>query len=1046
MKRRRLSSSDTIEVVEEQDIKEEIKEEIEVEAEDVEIEVREDVREVVEVGIEVVRDEIECQADVICVQGPDTDDSIVVEGDSDGDSREIRAATAPVLPVSRRMTRSSRSCITVAHPPTSPLSSPPPDDIVESPLSFKELHRNRIEGMTTVPPSSSPLSSPPPVLFDPYDATSSDDHSAHSTSPSETDDSPPSTNPFSASQSSGRALPNMKGKDMFDASIWSDPLRTSIFYQFATSLRQKSKDAEPTVSHRFIKHLRDRGKLVRCYTQNIDQIEEKVGLSTCLHEGPGSRGRFSRKSTATINQLAMMVEETTIGVDPSIEKSQQSSDESSQQTQPSSDGIRTPNTGDTDQSPSDTPKADQLRRDLRPGVECVYLHGSLQRLRCFLCGRVCDWDDRETETLSGQQPECPFCVCATIAREEKGKRALGVGKLRPDIVLYGEEHPNSHLISPIITHDLALCPDILLILGTSLRVHGLKFMVREFAKAVHSKGGKVVFVNFTKPPESSWGDVIDYWIEWDCDAWVADLQDKIPRLWKAPEPPKPKRKREEGASDDGSNKRIRKYAKNPSALRPTKAVACVQVLRILDGLHKTTGAPPRTPMKVRATQPAPAPKAAITVKNADDQRNTARMIPSDTTKIKVEDVPTTGKKVRKPRPRRARMSAPGVLQPSQPEDATSTPNDGRTLRSGSVQPPKIPRLTGNGFELIKKKFVPRPLMEPEPQQSPSMPEPQPWTPSVLNPQPSTPSILRPQPSQRSLPRPQSSQRSHSQPQQSRRSLPGPSMPEHHLPEPVLSIGAFIKSNPRSRKRKNVFGEASPSADGGDAGAGSKPPVIWSAPVRGWAYEVVPEPPKLQLPDSQGYSPPHTRSGHKRPTPIEPSRIHQPLPEPPSDRSPTATAATELHQPYGSPLASYQHHHVLASDLQPLRPMSNNPQRTLHAEAYKLHDPLLDCFPRPTPPHSPLSPPPPSQRLPEPPAEQENSRRITRSSVAPVEQLKRIAPRLTVPEDAARRPRSPEDLMAAETLAGMGRLRQPPPATRLRDWGDHWPLHGVQSGL
>lgn len=1011
-------------------------------------------------GIELVRDEIECQGDVICVQDLNTEDSIVVEGD--GDSREIRAATAPVLPVSRRTTRSSRSCITVAHPPTSPLSSPPPDDIVESPLSFKKLHRNRIEGMTTVPPSSSPLSSPPPGLFDPYDATSSDGQSAHSTSPSETDDSPPSTNPFSASQSSGRALPNMKGKDMFDASIWSDPLRTSIFYQFATSLRQKSKDAEPTVSHRFIKHLRDRGKLVRCYTQNIDQIEEKVGLSTCLHEGPGSRGRFSRKSTATINQLAMMVEETTIGVDSSMEKSQQSSDESSQQTQPSSDGTRTPNTGDTDQSPSDTPKADQLRRDLRPGVECVYLHGSLQRLRCFLCGRVCDWDDRELETLNGQQPECPFCVCATIAREEKGKRALGVGKLRPDIVLYGEEHPNSHLISPIITHDLALCPDILLILGTSLRVHGLKFMVREFAKAVHSKGGKVVFVNFTKPPESSWGDVIDYWIEWDCDAWVADLQDKVPRLWQAPEPPKPKRKREEGASDD-SNKRVRKYAKNPSALRPTKAVACVQVLRILDGLHKTTGAPPRTPMKVRATQPAPPPKAAITVKSADNQTNTTTNLPSDTTtKIKVEDVPTTGKKVRKPRPRQGRMSAPGVLGPSsQPEDATSTPNNGRTLRSGSVQPPKIPRLTGNGFELIKRKFVPRPLMEPEPQPSLSLPEPQPSMPSTVHPQPSTPSLPRPQPPQHSLPRPQPSHRALSQPQASRRSLPAPSLPRPHLPEPVSSIGAFIKSNPRSRKRKNVFGEGSPSADRGDAEAGvkSEAPVIWSAPVRGWAYEVVPEPPKLQLPDSQGYSPPHTRSGHKRPTPIEPSRIHQPLPEPPSDRSPPTP---QPHQPHGSPLASGQHPH-LASHLRPLRPMSNNPQRTLHIEAYKLQDPLIDHFPRPTPPHSPITPPPPSKRLPAPPAEQENSRRITRSSVAPVEHLKRILPRLsaaptaeqprrmasrlTVPEDAARRPRSPEDLMAAETLAGMGRPRQqPPPAPSLRRWGEHWPSHGVQSGL
>ncbi|KAF3352551.1 Protein bli-3 [Verticillium dahliae VDG1] len=253
-------------------------------------------------------------------------------------------------------------------------------------------------------------------------------------------------------------------------------------------------------------HLRDRGKLVRCYTQNIDQIEEKVGLSTSLQQGPGSRGRFSRKSAGGFSA-------------------------------PSSQGGE----GEANES--------IVKRDAaNGGVECVFLHGSLQSLRCFLCGRICEWDEggRSVETLSGRQPECPHCVGATVAREERGKRALGVGKLRPDIVLYGEEHPNAHLIDPLVKHDLALYPDSLLILGTSLKVHGLKVLVREFAKTVHSKGGKVIFVNFTKPSESSWGDIIDYWIQWDCDAWVSNLQERVPLLWlppgtKLPVPGKKKR-------------------------------------------------------------------------------------------------------------------------------------------------------------------------------------------------------------------------------------------------------------------------------------------------------------------------------------------------------------------------------------------------------------------------------------------------------------------------------------------------------------------------
>ena len=59
-------------------------------------------------------------------------------------------------------------------------------------------------------------------------------------------------------------------------------------------------------------------------------------------------------------------------------------------------------------------------------------------------------------------------------------------------------------------------------MGTSLRVHGLQTMVREFAKAVHSRDGKVIFVNLSQPAESAWKDVIDYWVEMNCDTWARD--------------------------------------------------------------------------------------------------------------------------------------------------------------------------------------------------------------------------------------------------------------------------------------------------------------------------------------------------------------------------------------------------------------------------------------------------------------------------------------------------------------------------------------------
>ncbi|ELR07007.1 hypothetical protein VC83_06774 [Pseudogymnoascus destructans] len=347
------------------------------------------------------------------------------------------------------------------------------------------------------------------------------------------DVSPEAVNePIFSSQASGRStgsrqsLPNMKGKDLFDSIIWTDKLTTSIFYTFISSLRQKIlKDVTSTTdTHKFIRALRDGGRLVRNYTQNIDMLERREGLCTELERGTGTRGRFNpklRKEARTQNKK-----------------------------------------GGTQDS----------------GVEVVHLHGSLDFLRCGLCARLANWedDDRHVTTLAGEAPECPWCSENSAKREGKGRRSLAVGRLRPDIVLYGEEHPSAHLVGPLITHDLSLSPDMLLILGTSMRVHGLKVMVREFAKAVHGRGGSVVFVNQTKPPDSIWGDVIDYWVEWDCDAWVADLKQRRDDIWL------PQGTKVEVPKDD-------KTPKNPSAMRQDHLNGAHLQWKILLSLRQLTG-------------------------------------------------------------------------------------------------------------------------------------------------------------------------------------------------------------------------------------------------------------------------------------------------------------------------------------------------------------------------------------------------------------------------------------------------------------------------
>src|SRR5271169_4550233 len=119
-------------------------------------------------------------------------------------------------------------------------------------------------------------------------------------------------------------------------------------------------------------------------------------------------------------------------------------------------------------------------------------------------------------------------------REAKGKRGMSVGLLRPNIVLYGEEHPSNHLLAPFVPFDLGSKPEVLVIMGTSLKVFDLQKIVKDFAKQIHSRKngkGKVIFVNRTKPAESVWEDVIDRYVAMECDDWVRDLRVRREDLW-----------------------------------------------------------------------------------------------------------------------------------------------------------------------------------------------------------------------------------------------------------------------------------------------------------------------------------------------------------------------------------------------------------------------------------------------------------------------------------------------------------------------------------
>lgn len=109
-------------------------------------------------------------------------------------------------------------------------------------------------------------------------------------------------------------------------------------------------------------------------------------------------------------------------------------------------------------------------------------------------------------------------------------------------MLYDEPHPYGDEIGAMCAGDVGRKPDLLIVMGTSLKVHGIKKLVKDLAKAVHAHpsaaspknktgGGKVVFVNKTAPA-AEWNGIIDVHVAGETDAWV----DRVVCDWKKSRP------------------------------------------------------------------------------------------------------------------------------------------------------------------------------------------------------------------------------------------------------------------------------------------------------------------------------------------------------------------------------------------------------------------------------------------------------------------------------------------------------------------------------
>ncbi|BGP42702.1 hypothetical protein JCM10450v2_006811 [Rhodotorula kratochvilovae] len=317
------------------------------------------------------------------------------------------------------------------------------------------------------------------------------------------------------------------GKDLFDVGLFQSEQNASIFYNMIAELKKQADAVEPTAFHSWLKQLDDDGKLFRVYTQNIDALEEKAGLTYGLGDkslplpprrAPRSPSKPSGSTTPASTALV-----------------------------PTSSQISTTSTASTSYPTPRSSASPPPTHSTIPRV--IPLHGHLSTLSCAACKLVTPTASYLDLLSAGSAPLCPGCLQKEALRSAAGERARGVGVLRPDVVLYGEEHKDGDRVGEITQRDLmGARPDLLIVVGTTLKVKGTKRLVRELAKVIKpvsraaAAGGggdddaspppprrrqkpiHTIYLNAEFPaPAKEWAEVFDVWMRGDIQEFVAAL-------------------------------------------------------------------------------------------------------------------------------------------------------------------------------------------------------------------------------------------------------------------------------------------------------------------------------------------------------------------------------------------------------------------------------------------------------------------------------------------------------------------------------------------
>jgi NAD-dependent histone deacetylase SIR2 len=239
-----------------------------------------------------------------------------------------------------------------------------------------------------------------------------------------------------------------------------------------------------------------------------------------------------------------------------------------------------------------------------PWPKTIQLHGGLEKMVCSKCGHLSDFDGSLFE--GPEPPPCKECEEIECVRLAGGLRSHGIGRLRPRMVLYNEFNPDEEAIGAVSHADIKTRPDAVIVVGTSLKVPGIRRLAKELCSVTRGRrGGFTAWINHDPEPVGiEFKDCWDMVVRGECD--------EVARLVSLP------RWDDKDCGDyvmmEGKESMVK--SSHPEVVLELKPVAAIKTQGILTPTHsprQQSPIPSQGPAKLK--QP-PLPFAAPTTKEA----------------------------------------------------------------------------------------------------------------------------------------------------------------------------------------------------------------------------------------------------------------------------------------------------------------------------------------------------------------------------------------------------------------------------------------------